>query len=428
MATQEPLSSLIAALQRLPQASGFTPTQIEAWASILIERITADPHGSGLTLEQHLRRLGGFGASEIGVLVGERRGEYAPFETARELVARKLLLEAPHPADEHLRRGIVMEPLVRAEFLRRSGAVRRADLTQQVAAHAHSRWPWMQATPDDLLEVNGVLGVVDYKVPAEPLADLSLAQKCQLHQIRLLAEDLGWPIRWQAIIAWNHPRGGPDVFLCEHDPALAQALIDAGEHYWHRHVLTGELPPWPARTTLALNLADLSLEAKAEIEDLATRYLRLDLLAKEAKNLTDAARERLLEGCRTHRLADTVTSGPVQIKSRATWNRDAVEARLSATERAPFLHPKWDIEALVDLVRALGGHPEAACASGEPILDLDAAAHWLMDAKGLPESALRTTEYQSSLSRRKADQALVEPLRDAARAATDQFGRGTPAP
>jgi hypothetical protein len=51
-----------------------------------------------------------------------------------------------------------------------------------------------------------------------------------------------------------------------------------------------------------------------------------------------------------------------------------------------------------------------------------------MDAKGLPESALRTTEYQSSLSRRKADQALVEPLRDAARAATDQFGRGTPAP
>jgi hypothetical protein len=79
-------------------------------------------------------------------------------------------------------------------------------------------------------------------------------------------------------------------------------------------------------------------------------------------------------------------------------------------------------------VRALGGHPEAACASGEPILDLDAAAHWLMDAKGLPESALRTTEYQSSLSRRKADQALVEPLRDAARAATDQFGRGTPAP
>jgi hypothetical protein len=428
MATQEPLSSLIAVLQRLPQAGGFTPTQVEAWASALIECITADPHGSGLTLEQHLRRLGGFGASEIGVLVGERRGDYSPFMTARELVARKLLLERPPPADNHLRRGIVMEPLVRAEFLRRSGAIRRADLTQQVATHTPTRWPWMQATPDDLLDINGVLGVVDYKVPAEPLADLSLAQKCQLHQIRLLAEDLGLPIRWQAIIAWNHPRGGPDVFLCEHDPALAQALIDAGEHYWRHHVLTGELPPWPVRTALALNLADLPLEAKAEIEDRAARYLRFDLLAKEAKNLTEAARERLLEVCRTHRLADTVTSDSVQIKPRAAWNREAVEARLSAAERIPFLRPQWDVEALVDLVRAHGGNPEAACTGGEPTLDLNAAAHWLMETQGLPESALRTTDYQASLSRRKADQALVEPLREAARAVTDQFSRGAPAP
>ncbi|MCB1822783.1 MAG: hypothetical protein KDI73_14585, partial [Candidatus Competibacteraceae bacterium] len=158
----------------------------------------------------------------------------------------------------------------------------------------------------------------------------------------------------------------------------------------------------------------------------AGRYLRFDLLAKEAKNLSDDAREQLLNRCRIHGLTNTVTSGAIQIKSRATWNREAIEARLSAAERDPFLRPKWDMKALVDLVRTLGGNPDAARMDAEPTLDLDAAAHWLMETRGLPESALRTTDYQSSLSRRKADQALVEPVRDAARTTTYQFGGNAP--
>ena len=420
--------SAITALRCLPQAACFTEQQVEAWLTTLVQRASADPDWSGLTLEQQVRRLGGFGASEIGVLVGGRRGEYSPFDTARELVARKLLLDVPDPADEHMRRGIVMEPLIRAEFLRLSGATRRDDLAQRVATHTATRWPWMLATPDDFVDIDGVLGVVDYKAPAEPLAELSLAQRCQLHQIRLLAEDLGLPVRWQAIVAWNHRRGGPDVFLCERDPHLEQDIIDAGEHYWHRHVLTGELPPWPSRVALALNLADLSSAAKAEIEDLAERYLRLDLLAKEAKTLTDAAREHLLVCCGAHQLADAVISGPVQIKPQAMWNREAVEARLDEAERTPFLRFKWDTQALVDRVRALGGNPDAARVTSEPTLDLEAAATWLIERKGLPESELRATEYKSSVSRRKADQALVEPVRDAARAATHRFGEVTLSP
>ena len=405
----------------LPQARGLTPPNIEAWLTLMGQRMD-DPNGSSLTLEQHIRRLGGFGASEIGTLVGERRGEYSPFETARELVARKLLLDAPDPADDHMRRGILMEPLIRAEFLRLSGATRRDDLAHRVAAHTSTRWRWMQATPDDFVELNGVLGVVDYKAPAEPLTELSLAQRCQLHQIRLLAEDLGLPLRWQAIVAWNHPRGGPEVLLCERDPRLEQDIIDAGEHYWHRHVLTGELPPWPSRAPLALNLADLSLDAKAEIEDRVTRWLRFELLAKEAKALTDDAREQLLACCNDHHLAETVTSGPVQIKPQPTWSRDAVEARISEAERAPFLRFKWDTQALIEQVRALGGHPDSARVGDEPTLDLVAAARWLIAQKGLPETELQAIHYKAGVSRRKADQPQVESLRDAARAATRQFG------
>lgn len=418
--------TLLHTLQRLPQAGHFTQQHAEMWLGKLAEQTAADPQWSGLTMEQHVRRLGGFGASEIGVLVSERRGLYSPFDTAREVVARKLLLATSEPANEHMRRGLTMEPLIRREFLRRSGAVRREDLTRQVASHHPARWPWMQATPDDLVELDGVLGVVDYKAPAEPLTELSLSYACQFHQIGLLAQDLDLPLHWRSLIAWNHPRGCPEVFLCERDPHLEQEIIEAGEHYWHRHVLTGELPPWPSRPALALNLADLPLEAKAEIENLAARWLRFDVLAREAKALTEEARDRLLDGCRAYRLNDAVTSGPVQIKPKAVWNREAVEARLSAADRLPFLRYQWDTQALIELVRTLGGDPETARADDEPTLDLEAAARWLMTQKGIPETELRVTDYKSSVSRRKADQPLVEPVRDAARAATCQFSTLAP--
>ncbi len=191
-------------IRRLPQGRFFTEQHIDAWWAALAERATSDAHWSGLTLEQHLRRL---------------------FMTARELVARKLLLELPTPADDHLRRGLVMEPLIREEFLRRSGAARREDLAERVVAHTPARWSWMRATPDDFLDINGVLGVVDYKAPAEPMTELALGHRCQLHQIGLLAEDLGIPVGFRAIVAWNHRRGGPEVFLCTRDPALEQEII-----------------------------------------------------------------------------------------------------------------------------------------------------------------------------------------------------------
>ena len=412
------------ALQKLPQARHFTRQQAQTWWATMQEREAGGAGWSGLTLDQHIRRLGGFGASEIGLLVSERRGLYSPFGTVRELVMEKLLQRLPDPANAHTHRGLVMEPLIREAFLRHSGAVRRNDLTQRVATHTAARWPWMMATPDDLVEIHGRLGVVDYKAPAEPLTDLTLAHACQLHQIAWLARDLGIPIQFQAIVAWNHPRGTPEVFLCENDPQLEQEIIEVGDESWNQFVLTGECPDWPARETRALTLADLSNEAKTEIETLAERYLRLDILAKEAKTLTDAARARLLERCHAHHLAETVASGPVHIKPQAAWNVEAIEARLNPAERLPFARPPWDARTLAELVRELGGNPDAA-RSGDPAadpLDLEAAARWLMDTKGLPETVLRQTLYKSSISRAKAHDAVLESLRADAIGITHTFG------
>ncbi|NJN48419.1 MAG: hypothetical protein HC808_20350, partial [Candidatus Competibacteraceae bacterium] len=331
----------LATLQQLPQATHCL-ARMGSWLEELLARDRRGELGGGLSVAQHLERLRGFGASEIGTLVGEHRGLYNPFDTARELVARKLLLDLPEPGNAHLRRGVSLEPLIRAEFLQQSGAIRREDLTQQLAAHRPSQWPWMQATPDDVVEINGVLGVIDYKAPAEPISEVSLSYHCQLHQIGLLAQDVGLPLAFRAVVAWNMASWSPDVLPCPHDPALEQEIIAAGSHYWTHHVLTGELPPWPTTPRLNLSLAEVTVEAKQEIEALANRFLRLEMLAKEAKTLKDEARERLFAQCHTHQLGQDVASGAVKLTPQSSWDKDAVEARLSEVQRVQFTIAQWD--------------------------------------------------------------------------------------
>ena len=170
-----------------------------------------------------------------------------------------------------------------------------------------------------------------------------------------------------------------------------------------------------------MELADLSLAAKADIEALAERWLRLELLAKETQRLHEDAHAQLLARCRAHHLADTVHRGPVQIKPRAQWNEDAVDARLSDADRQRFARPRWDTDQLVALVRERGGDPDVA-RTDDAALDLDAAARWLITERGIPETALQRIEYQTRLSRRKADQPFVAPIREAARAASHTFG------
>ena len=117
--------------------------------------------------------------------------------------------------------------------------------------------------------------------------------------------------------------------------------------------------------------------------------------------------------CRAHHLADTVHSGPVQTSRVPNGNEDAVDARLSDADRQRFTRPRWDTAQLVALVRERGGDPDMA-RTDDAALDLD-AARWLITERGIPETTLQRIEYQTRLSRRKADQPFVAPIREDAR-------------
>jgi len=419
-------AAALAQLAGLPQIAHLPLEARNQWLNHQIDRLQQEStgsseHGSSLSLTRHIQRLSGFGASEIGVLVGERRGEYSPFTTAREICAAKLLRALPAPPTGPMQRGLALEPHARRLFLHQSSARPLADLRQAVVTHRSHRHPWLLATPDDLITLNGKTLVVDYKSPADPPTAVSLEHACQLHQAALIAEDQGLRIDGLVLVALNLREWTVNSFLVDRDPQLDAEILAAGHHYWRDYVLHGELPPWPQRDAAgrALALADLPAAAKTTLEQGALEYMRLDLLAKQAKALATRARDQLARRAAEYGVPDHVAIAPVQVNRTVTWDADAITARLPTPAPPELTQPQWDAEILARQVRELGGDPAPALL--DRALNLDQAAQWLIAHHLIPAESLQRVEYAVTLSRRKPDQALTEPVKDAARTTAHAF-------
>ena len=397
-------------LAALPQAR-----HIESrWAEWLAAQQTSSGP-SGLTLERQIARLSGFGGSEIGALVSERRGDYDPFTTAREICQQKLLLAPPSVTDPYelgsLQRGTDLEPVIRAYFHRMSGAEVISDALHTLQQHRHQTHPWMLYTPDDVVQLHGFTVLIDYKAPFEVPNVVPFRHGCQLHQGRLLAEDAGIVIDRMLLVAWDLQRWQPLLFMVDHNPALDEEIKAAGDHFWP-FVLEGQLPPWPQTSALPpLELSDLDAANLTQLQRAALEYAQMDILAKAAKGDAERARAHLEALARTLNIGASQT-GAVKLQPTESWHREAIHSRLPDSIQAQLSTPKWDVAQLVAQVRQLGGDPSAAMTSTE--LDLDAGARWLSEHQGIPAEHLQAHQIKASLSRRKADQAFTDTLREAA--------------
>ena len=398
-------------LAALPQAR-----HIESrWAEWLAAQQTSSGP-SGLTLERQIARLSGFGGSEIGALVSERRGDYDPFTTAREICQQKLLLAPPSVVDLYelgsLQRGTDLEPVIRAYFHRMSGAEVISDALHTLQQHRHQTHPWMLYTPDDVVQLHDFTVLIDYKAPFDVPSVVPFRHGCQLHQGRLLAEDAGIVIDRMLLVAWDLQRWQPLLFLVDHNPALDAEIKAAGDYFWP-YVLKGELPPWPQHNALpSIELSDLDETQRQRIQSAALEYAQLDSLAKAAKSEAERARDRL-EQLALDCAVGASQAGAVNLKPARVWQAEAIRSRLPEAVKAQLSQPQWDVDRLVQMVRQLGGDPNTAVTKTE--LDLAAGARWLSEHQGIPAEQLQTPQVKASLSRRKADQVFTQTLREAAR-------------
>ncbi|WP_419629918.1 hypothetical protein [Thiolapillus sp.] len=266
-------AALIDRIKSLPQAAHIKDESIDRYLKV----VSNDPEHNALW---HIRRLTGWGGSEIGTLVANYRGMRSTFTSARDLVAQKLLMQPPQKADNLMRRGNLLEPVI-AEIARRDfnatrdeeslNAIQAAMEAQQTGEHE-----WMRVYPDDVLLINGKRILTDYKAPTEAPTSLetSLEYACQLHQGAHLLLQEGIKLDGMAIFYYNHAKGEIMPVQVPWDQQLYDDMLVAGDYYWDC-VLKGELPPYitPEREALPEYTEEQAAELGRRIEETASLFL-----------------------------------------------------------------------------------------------------------------------------------------------------------
>ncbi|MCP1674176.1 hypothetical protein J2T57_001278 [Natronocella acetinitrilica] len=262
----------------------------------------------------HVRRLSGFGGSDMGVLFTNYQGGVTPFADVlhdRAVIAQKLLIELPTPAagedgaeDRHqMIRGNVFEGPIEQAFLRghREFGLRpdtegrerlRAWHAERAAAAPETlAMPWLQGSPDGLyLDRFGKRWLVDFKAPSDEsgvrahMSEIPQFYEGQLLHYALILREAGIPADHVALAPFSWSRMRVErCSLAVTDEKLA--LIERiGDHYYYDHLLRLELPK-PRFSNTLVRLEEMD-------EKLAQRLRKL-VATRKSKRWAEGIEETL---------------------------------------------------------------------------------------------------------------------------------------
>jgi hypothetical protein len=301
---------------RLPQGRLLDDTSVERW----IEAVYAI---EAPRLLWHVRRAGGFGGSEIGNLVAWESGIYDVWTSPRDLVRSKLLYATPEPSSDDAQRGLIMEAYIRRMAETRiPGFERDTRALEALRGGRHKDYSWMIGTPDDVILIGGKRYAIDYKAPKKHIRDeylkkgISLDYRAQLSHYRQIGESIGLTFygvanifsnadalalhgfhffeavqsgKASSIDTYTPPRLDDDFDIVVHDedPELDLALRIAGEKYWQKYVMRGDLPPMAVKPRIILENGAIP----PEIEAAARRFGRLSLLKPRLEDERENSKE-----------------------------------------------------------------------------------------------------------------------------------------
>jgi hypothetical protein len=348
----------------LPQAKYINDIDMHRWLDKVMEY---DPE----RLSWHVRRLRGFGGSEIGTLWMSQRDLFHPFHSCTDVVNDKLLKNLPLEPDGNLERGSMLEePILRVKY-RAIMTKKYADLGKTVRFrddlfplfnHYRDQDPslsWLNGTPDEIMEVDGKLTIIDYKAPTTgTLAtyngyaqdDAPVYYKAQLHHYATIAQKLGLEVTALQLASLNYNKFAFDLRDIPLDPVFQKELLDAGTHYWSNFVLRG-LPPPPTTSKAFSQEVDLPLRTR----ELAEQYAVLSVIQNVAKDKREQVQTELNNlTVPIDTSVDVVVSGTVNIEATRTIDHAPLLALLAkkGVETDSVFEPnKLDLNALTRLAK-----------------------------------------------------------------------------
>ncbi len=350
-------------LKTLPQYPFIDERRVALW----VDRVMSiDPE----RIEWHVRRLSGFGGSEIGVLVGALRGYFHPHSSATELVGQKLLHVLPDEPNGHMLRGQLLEDFARDMYRKQileqyPQAKPRDDIIANLGKFRDAERPWIIGTPDEVMELEpGKIWIIDYKCPTpDALSEYGVSgvpfyYAAQLHHYRHIAEKMGYEIAGMQLASLDYVKFRMDLRDVPYDQVLADECIYAGDYFWNEFLLRGLIPSSGAGKTYG-DAADVH----ENIAEATALYAIYKNIGNHFSKQGDLVAKKLSEcGLGLHPDVDSITVGIVDVKADRQINPVSMAAELGKHGIDPkeFTKPgDWDVDKVVSaLAEAKGVSPE----------------------------------------------------------------------
>lgn len=344
-------------IEALPQAGVIPVERREKWVNrvVLIE---------GDRVLWHAKRLRGFGSSEIGTMVQGLRdpAQYFHFSSPRDVVAAKLMIDAPDGGSGDTRRGTAMEDVIRDMFRKQCRGFGRDDIMEAMSRVIIGDHPWMVGNPDDVVQVGSSIFLTDYKCPRASTLEryqedgsVNFDYACQLHHLSLIMMETPYPqIDDRLLVSLDFNNWTLDIAKIDWDEELANDILKAGDMYWNEYVLKGLLPPIPERNDF--DITELPTEVVGLIKDCAKELSLVEGIARVAKDLSGNLKTRIQTVMSSYKLGNKKLSvAAVNITADPVYQHDNIRRLLdrngfevSNYDQENEEHIKLALEALKD--------------------------------------------------------------------------------
>ena len=395
MTQREPLTTVqitdrcYSVIDKFAHREALREDDIRSWVSSVV-----GDHGEAAIW--HATRAGGFGGSDIGVLVRNFCGQRADhMNSAHDIVASKLLRDVPSVETGDLRRGHDNEPLHAQKFYEKYGSVRDVAAFDLLSASSGLR-SWMRYSPDDVVlmpgdEANAALGdrklrrlLIDYKAPRRVEADDAIAFQyaCQLHQGAMVCAKAGIHLDGLMLSQYDWANWALKDDAVAYDAELSKLILQSGDHY-HDFVMNGSLPPY-----IMTKRFDDEEGYLNRFGMLAQRYAHISAVAKAFTEEADRIAKDLKEGLKGSRMAGKkLQMGDVTVTAVVLANHEKINELLGRNEVAQLRKkgatPGYDVVAMAQVMREMGCDPEQFRIDK---VDTEKAYDYLVDRGDDPES------------------------------------------
>jgi hypothetical protein len=254
-------------LPQLPQVKQINIENAKRWYHIMAKR----PDDR---FEWHFKRLSGIGGSEIGELAQRALGYSATYTQVEHIINQKLMISPPDLPNNYMRRGILAEGMIAKIFHEDYAASRRKDLMKKITGHQIS---WMRGNPDDIVEIQGAIGIIDYKAATEVPDQTYLIYQAQLQFYDYLLADAMELTRgimpedlkqrteplatdFMVNVFLDYENGTTAPIFVPYDGNLMNAMIEAGDAVW-MHITKGH--PLPDYMSMPTEQEQAALELTA---------------------------------------------------------------------------------------------------------------------------------------------------------------------